>query len=180
MGDIKHREGRITSISYINLYVVKHHFWIRSFQKAKEQYTCLESMAKRAFNVLWPPGILPFYDKIPSDDTSSLSEMFIPTMPPFQQALMKISTANQCNNCFFQDDPVADSQEVLRLWPGEVGIYKRKQENTLSTKKTIKKKRQKHALDQESYQKKRKKTITTKKKKKANEPSTFLLSCFLL
>ena len=29
----------------------------------------------------------------------------------------------------------------------EVGIYKRKQENTLSTKKVIKKKERKHALD---------------------------------
>ena len=50
----------------------------------------------------------------------------------------------------------------------EVGIYKRKQENTLSTKNAIKKRR-KHALDQESDQEK------TKKK-----TFFFILSCFLL
>ena len=75
-------------------------------------------------------------------------------------------------------------------WP-EVGIYKRKQENTLSTRKATKKEERKHALDQKSDQEK---TITVKKKKKENTLLTkkatkkkiktfflfFLLSCFLL
>ena len=36
-----------------------------------------------------------------------------------------------------------------------MGVYKRKQENTLSNKKAVKKKERKHALDQESNKKKK-------------------------
>ena len=81
--------------------------------------------------------------------------------------------------------PLISLQEIFKiitvhslLWAGhflndheqpstEVGIYNRKQENTLSTKKAIKTKKRKHVLNQESDQEKmKKKTKTVKKKSK--------------
>ena len=112
----------------------------------------------------------------------------------FLRKLFNIPTPRSCPQnpskfCFFSatfpQNFGGRKKNLLGFWglPGlkqrtEVGIYKRKQENTHSTKKVIKKKRKKIRSRPKNCSKKN--TLSNKKATKKNFFLFFLLSCFLL